>query len=117
VNAAPGALAASLPPPTSGPLTFNCASYTGVPTITVGAVNCMNMGVGNWYLDRTYAEGSYMPLAITAATQSATVFVSDMLSPYWTPVNINPGVVSSPRPNPNPTLTPRPRTPQTHPNP
>jgi hypothetical protein len=48
VNPVPGALAASLPPPTAGPLTFNCLSYTGVPTITVGAVNCMNMGVGNW---------------------------------------------------------------------
>jgi hypothetical protein len=48
VNPVPGALAATMPPPTTGPLFFNCLSYTGAPTTTVGAVNCMNMGVGNW---------------------------------------------------------------------
>ena len=47
-NPVPGTLAASLPPPTAGPLTWNCVSYTGAPTITANAVNCMNMGNGNW---------------------------------------------------------------------
>lgn len=90
LTTAPGTLYNSTPP-SSAPF-VEYPEANGGPVPAGYNFHALNTGDGNYYLDRTFNEQSYWPVAVAPATMSNTLFIGDMQNPFYTPTAYNPGI-------------------------